>query len=127
MQPVSLEPVMKPASVDPSLALPGETPVTIILIGLICLLAGSTRAQTTRTWTGGAATDWFNATNWTPAGIPAASDVILLTNGAINFSAPVTLSNQFYWSGGVLSGSGLTIAGGGAMTMLPPLRFRPYA
>ena len=39
---------------------------------LVVLLATSIRtaeAQATKTWNGSVNTDWFNPTNWTPAGV----------------------------------------------------------
>src|ERR1700722_3973778 len=66
-------------------------------------------AQTNRTWNGSVSSDWFNATNWTPPGVPGTSDIVNVTNGTVNFSAPVTINNQFNWSGGTLEGTSLTI------------------
>lgn len=63
-------------------------------------------AQTTRTWNGTISSDWFNATNWIPNGVPAANDVVNITNGSfITLTAPVTIGNQFNWSGGFLIGT----------------------
>jgi len=90
-----------------------------IILGFI-LGASYTSAQTNRTWNGSVNTDWFNAANWTPAGVPAPNDVINFTNpsGTIDLTAPVTLNGQFNWSGGVLSGSNaLTIASNGVMNI----------
>ena len=70
----------------------------------------SASAQISRTWIGTISSDWYNPTNWTPNGIPAANDIVTFTNGTINLSAPVVISNQFNWAGGTLSGDGLTIA-----------------
>lgn len=82
------------------------------------LISGSLSAQTTRTWTGTVNLDWFNAGNWTPSGVPAANDIVNITNGGtINLTAPVVISNQFYWSGAFLSGNSLTIASNAVMTI----------
>ncbi len=74
-------------------------------------------AQTTRTWTGAVNNDWFNATNWSPNGVPAGNDIVNFASGTINFSAPVTIGGQFNWSGGVLSGQPLTIASNAVMNI----------
>ena len=62
---------------------------------------GLCRAQTNRTWNGSISSDWFNATNWIPAGVPAPDDIVNFTNanGAITLTAPVTINGQFNWSG----------------------------
>ena len=73
-------------------------------------------AQTTRTWNGTTSSDWFNPTNWIPNGVPAANDIVNITNGGIvNLTAPVVISNQLYWSGAYLSGNSLTIASNAVM------------
>ncbi|MGA3268671.1 MAG: hypothetical protein ABSE16_17855 [Verrucomicrobiota bacterium] len=76
-------------------------------------------AQTNRTWNGSISSDWFNATNWIPAGVPAPDDIVNFTNanGTITLTAPVTINGQFNWSGGTLSGSPLTIATNGLLTI----------
>ncbi len=74
-------------------------------------------AQTNRTWIGSVSSDWFNATNWTPAGVPASNDVVNFTNGTLALTAPVTINGQFNWTGGTLSGNPLTIATNGLMTV----------
>src|SRR6185369_10397580 len=87
---------------------------------LVVLLATSIRtaeAQATKTWNGSVNTDWFNPTNWTPAGVPAAIDTVNFNSGTISFIAPVTISGQFNWSGGTLDGSSLTIATNGVMNL----------
>ncbi len=71
----------------------------------------------TFTWTGSVSSDWFTAGNWTPAGVPASSDTINLTNGTIDLTNSVTLNGVFNWSAGTLSGDSITIAAGGAMNI----------
>src|SRR5215475_14957502 len=65
--------------------------------------AGHTSAQTTRTWNGSDNNDWFNPTNWIPTGVPAANDVITVSNGMVDLTAPVTIAGQLNWTGGILS------------------------
>jgi fibronectin-binding autotransporter adhesin len=85
---------------------------------LMCCFGGSVAiAQTNRTWVGSVSSDWFNATNWSPVGVPASNDTVNVTNGSVNLSAPVICNGQFNWSGGTLSGDTLTIATNGVMTM----------
>jgi hypothetical protein len=85
---------------------------------LLILLHAACCGAATFTWNGSISTDWFNQTNWIPIGVPASADTINLTNGTtINFAGPVTLNGTFNWSHGTLSGSPLTIAGGGAMNI----------
>jgi len=83
-----------------------------------CLLCVSSAvAQTTKTWIGPSGGSWFNATNWTPAGVPASDDTIVVTNGFVNLTAPVTIAGQFNWSGGALLGNALTIASDGVLNI----------
>ncbi|MGA2747428.1 MAG: hypothetical protein ABSG59_01520, partial [Verrucomicrobiota bacterium] len=78
---------------------------------------------TTYTWTGAASSDWFNATNWTPQGTPGPLDTAVITGGnptvgtatnvgfvtlggnaTLNATAGLTVSNQFNWDAGSLTG-----------------------
>jgi DNA-directed RNA polymerase subunit RPC12/RpoP len=83
---------------------------------LIFLNAGWCSAATF-TWNGTVSTDWFNKTNWTPAGVPASTDTINFTSGSISLSNLVTISGTFNWSGGTLGGDPLAIAGGGLLNI----------
>src|SRR5215469_13174883 len=67
-------------------------------------------AQINRTWIGSISQDWYNPTNWSPNGVPAANDIVNVTNGTVNLSSPVVISNQFNWTAGMLIGNALTIA-----------------
>ena len=89
-----------------------------IILGLT-FTATFISAQTTRTWNGTTSSDWFNATNWLPTGVPAPNDIVNITNGGvITLTAPVTISNQLLWSSGILNGSNaLTIASNAVMTI----------
>ncbi|MGA2246907.1 MAG: hypothetical protein ABSH48_18085 [Verrucomicrobiota bacterium] len=85
---------------------------------LVSLALTSAWAQTTRTWVGTTSTDWFNATNWVPNGVPATNDILDVTNYAdITFSAPVTINGTFNWAGGFLRGQSLTIASNGVLNI----------
>ncbi len=83
---------------------------------LIFLNAGWCPAATF-TWNGSVSSDWFNKTNWTPAGVPASTDTINFTSGTINLTNLVTISGSFNWSGGTLSGDPFTIANGGVLNI----------
>lgn len=86
-----------------------------IIVGLT-LSRGLVSAQTTRIWNGSGNPDWFNATNWIPSGVPAANDIIYVTNGGlINLTAPVTISNQLIWSSGGFYSNALTVASNAVM------------
>src|SRR5208282_3918398 len=67
-------------------------------------------AQTFKTWVGPSSGDWFNPTNWIPAGVPATNDIVNVSNATITLTAPVVISGQFNLLSGTLTGSPLTIA-----------------
>ena len=73
-------------------------------------LTVTTPVGVTRTWVGGDAagpTDWSNASNWTPVGVPATNDSIRIVNAA---SAP-SLSANATVSRLIIDGSNLTLNG----------------
>jgi Tol biopolymer transport system component/alpha-tubulin suppressor-like RCC1 family protein len=83
------------------LAIPDTVTVTI----------GVVDVPRTRTWVGGEAagpTDWFVPANWSPAGVPSASDTVVIPSGVAN--APVLTGNA---EAGVLRirGASLTLNG----------------
>jgi hypothetical protein len=56
----------------------------MFLVAMIQLVA---RGQTARTWVGGdagGATDWSNANNWSPPGVPTSDDPVLIPDGPSN-------------------------------------------
>ena len=55
---------------------------------LACILLSASAQATLKTWSGGAAGDWWTSGNWTPSGIPQAGDDVI-----INSSSTVILSN----------------------------------
>src|SRR5262245_4658249 len=87
------------------------------IAAVLLLSLGLASAQTNRTWTGAVDSDWFKPGNWSPAGAPAANDILNFPSGTITLTAPVTISNQFNWTGGILSGAPMTIAASGTMTI----------
>lgn len=82
-----------------------------------CRFLGAVGHAATFTWAGSASTDWFNAGNWTPQGIPAPTDTVNFASGTITFTALVALGGQFNWSGGTLGGNPLTITRNGALNI----------
>ena len=91
--------------------------------------SGVISTSTTRTWDagGGGNTDWFTAANWSGDVVPGAGDTAILnTNATITLSGnasvftftqstgtltgtgTLTVSNDFGWSGGTQSGTGVT-------------------
>ena len=92
-----------------------------VLLPLLCLsvlLKVGWCSAATFTWNGSVSTDWFNNTNWIPAGVPASTDTVNFTNGTtINFTSSVARGGVFNWGAGTLSGSPLTIASGGVLNI----------
>jgi hypothetical protein len=68
-----------------------------LLLNLVCIVfAVQTSFAVTKTWVGGAGTDFNTASNWSPSGVPTAVDdvVIAFTNsGTITLSANATINN----------------------------------
>ncbi|MEM1041121.1 MAG: T9SS type A sorting domain-containing protein [Bacteroidota bacterium] len=59
-----------------------------ILLTLLLLTAATADAQTRYEWAGGAQGDWTEPTNWSPNGVPAATDIAVVT--AVVAGNPVT-------------------------------------
>jgi hypothetical protein len=56
------------------------------------------------TWNGGSG-DWFTPTNWTPNGVPAASDTVTIGTGTVHPSRLVVHEGTINWTGGALAGN----------------------
>jgi len=99
----------------------------------IALMSGTTRAAT-KTWDGGAGTtNWADANNWSPDGVPASTDDIILDNSSVAGSYTVSLSTaqtvrslQLGYSGNTntieldvssATTNVLTVSGGGAAAL----------
>jgi hypothetical protein len=94
--------------------------IPAILFPLLCLsvlLKVGWCSAATFTWNGSVSSDWFNKTNWTPVGVPASTDTINITNGAINLTNSVRIQGVFNWAAGTLSGQPLAIASGGGLNI----------
>ncbi len=93
---------------------------------------------TVYTWTGAASSDWFNPTNWSPQGTPGSLDTAVINSGSpvvgtatnvnfvalggsgtLNATAGLTVSNQFDWTGGSLTGE-LIVAANGTLDLNNP-------
>jgi hypothetical protein len=86
----------------------------IVCLSLVLATYASEAAQ--KTWNGASA-DWFDGNQWTPSGVPSPSDLIIISNGTVSISSPVTISNQLTWAGGSLAGSVLQIAPTGLLSI----------
>jgi hypothetical protein len=53
-------------------------------------------------WAGPVNGDWKTAENWSPPGVPATNDYVLVTAGSIVLSHSVTVAGTFSWSGGTI-------------------------
>src|SRR5579862_3983397 len=89
----------------------------LLFLCVVCLTILPASAQTTRTWTGSASSDWFNANNWSPPGVPGSNDTINLNGGGITLDAPVTIDGVFNWSAGLLYTNSLTIGSTGVLNI----------
>ena len=106
------------------------------LVGVALAFAFSAavcRAQVTRTWiAGGTQNVWSNSANWTPPGVPGASDTAIVPvgkfvkvesdvavatltlQGVLQGTGNVTITGHLSWDGGTMSGPGKTILATGA-------------
>jgi gliding motility-associated-like protein len=79
-------------------------------------------AQTTRTWTGSVSTAWNNGSNWSPVGVPAVTDHVIVVTGSnvCALSANTSIVNCTITSGTLnlggftLSATGAAVANGGS-------------
>ena len=101
---------------------------------LSVLFTYTATAQTTYTWNGGSG-DWNVATNWTPVGVPGASDNAIINSGTVTLTTDVTvagvelsgalsggfdleITNLMIWNSGVMQGAGITRIAVGATLRL---------
>src|SRR5688500_307951 len=76
---------------------------------LITLLIGMSAWSQTKTWAGGGSGSWTLATNWSPAGVPAANSRIVFDDGNIGLITNVPALNIDRLS--VTNGSVVTLRG----------------
>ncbi|PZR29964.1 MAG: hypothetical protein DI535_00215 [Citrobacter freundii] len=70
-------------------------------IAFVCSLTGF--SQTTYTWNGSASSNWSTASNWSPAGVPSATDNIVIVTGSnpCRLNANASVNNMTLTSGTV--------------------------
>lgn len=83
---------------------------TTALILSFALLASTALQAGTKTWAGGASGLWHVAGNWSPSGIPASSDSVIITNGAVSYNPGGDLTRD--------AGTTLTIGAGGSLVQI---------
>ena len=83
------------------------------MLCLLLLLAGLT-AQAQKTWTG-VTISWNSASNWNPAGVPTASDNVVIPSAPAN--QPILSSTAVAGTVEVRSGASLSITSGGTLTL----------
>ncbi len=72
-------------------------------LGLLLFTAGTTLHAAPITWNGSEGDeDWFTSDNWTPAGVPQATDDVILSSGSILLTNETVALNSFSMSGGTL-------------------------
>jgi hypothetical protein len=101
---------------------------SILFAGTLCIGASEANGQQSKTWIGTTSTDWFNAGNWSPTGVPAADDtaiipltlntanlssnttvaVLMLAGGSVTGSGNLSVSVELSWTGGTMGGAGAT-------------------
>jgi hypothetical protein len=85
---------------------------------IVAFSSAMAQAQTTRTWDGSSSTAWGTAANWTPSGVPAATDHVIIVNVT---NDPVTSGNvtvaNFTISSGSLDLNGYTLTANGNISM----------
>jgi hypothetical protein len=85
--------------------------VTSTLNGIACSATSNciTVISLSKSWNGSISTDWDNPANWTPAGIPDATNCVIIPNTTIKPSISGTNYNAFAYSLTVLSGGKLLV------------------
>ena len=92
----------------------GAHSLTASSAGLASLIVGATAtapAGVARTWTGAVSTAWTTAGNWSPSGVPAVADSIVIPVVATmpTIAAPVTIKHLVVAAGATLTNSGSTL------------------
>ncbi len=87
---------------------------SFLLLVILFVFIQSARSQTSYTWNGSTSTSWTTSTNWTPNGVPGATDNVTIVTGSNNclLSAAATINNITLTSGTLnLGGATLTVNG----------------
>ncbi len=77
--------------------------ITYLLL-LITSFSFTTFSQVKYTWSGGNG-DWQTASNWSPVGVPGATDTVVINNGTITSDQNVTVAS-IYLNSGTINGAG---------------------
>ncbi len=89
----------------------------VLFAGLILPSLSGRLIAASYTWNVSGAGNWFVASNWVPTGVPGAADTVTINFGSVDTSPGVSLSGVLIWNGGIIGGSGLTVAVGGAVML----------
>src|SRR5437867_2583180 len=81
-----------------------------ILTLAIALLFGVFSSQAAdKLWLGSVSSNWFDADNWQPPGVPAPEDSVTLTNGTAQLSGDLTLAALNFSGGQIVSSNTIII------------------
>lgn len=88
---------------------------SFLLTALLFVLLQTVQSQISYTWNGSVSSDWNTSTNWTPNGIPGATDNVTIVSAAniCTLSANQAISN-FILGSGTLDAGGFTLIVNGA-------------
>jgi hypothetical protein len=92
----------------------GPQTMTATYAGLTPITITATSTSVALTWTGATSADWFTASNWSPAFVPSAADVVTIpvTTTAPTISAPASVVGLVLATGATLTNnSTLTVNG----------------
>jgi len=88
-----------------------KTGRVVLLVVLFCPFLSA--AAITRSWTGSVSNNFSEPNNWSPAGVPAASDALVFPAATLNNDLPAgtSLGPLTFNGGAILSGNPLTLTG----------------
>jgi phage baseplate assembly protein gpV len=102
-----------------------------LAVSILVLARPGTAFGVQKTFTGAVSQDWFEGGNWSPSGVPTATDGVVLgtgqlalesaatvatfnqTGGTLKGNGTLTVSGLLTWTDGAMSGAGVTNANGG--------------
>ncbi|HEY0075425.1 MAG TPA: Ig-like domain-containing protein [Abditibacteriaceae bacterium] len=97
-----------------------KTPLaSLFSLAALALLLNFTQARAADyIWNGAVSTDWNNAANWTPRGVPSASDsATVIGDKTVNTNVPVRVGRLILAAGSALQGAGdITVVSGATFT-----------
>jgi hypothetical protein len=84
----------------------------------VCLFYSQTAfSQVTKTWAGAAGADWSVAGNWSPSGVPAATDEVIINEGADVRVTASTTCRKLMINGSTAAGQGKVTIDAGTLTV----------